>query len=145
MSTRATADESVTSSWSASRDYQGTRTVATSNTEGDGDGFSEDGDFFSHDHNVIQNVSVEESATGYDDDVYRSEWGASMTEMAWGWTAGGGVSFAVTGNLIWTTEGYYYDLGEHSIRAKDSNYGTTYEISQRFNGYLARTGVEWKF
>ena len=58
---------------------------------------------------------------------------------------GGGISFGVTENIILTTDGYYYDLGEHSITATSSSGNASYTVSQRFDGYVVRTGLEWKF
>lgn len=72
-------------------------------------------------------------------------WNASESETAYGYAVGGGISFGVTDNIILTSDGYYYDLGEHSITAKSSSGDASYTVSQRFDGYVVRTGVEWKF
>lgn len=74
-----------------------------------------------------------------------TSWDASKSETATGYAVGGGFSFAVTDNVILTSDGYYYDLGRHSITATDNFDDSSYTISQRFDGYVLRTGVEWKF
>jgi opacity protein-like surface antigen len=135
MSTSAHVDETVNASWDASRGYEGYNT----DTFDDNNGGSVENE------SVDSEVSIDEQAIGQHNEVYGSEWGGSMSETAWGWTAGGGMSFAITDNAIWTTEAYYYDLGEHSLRVTDARYGASYEVSQRFDGYMARTGIEWKF
>jgi outer membrane immunogenic protein len=83
--------------------------------------------------------------TGTSSSAANTTWSKSESETAYGYAVGGGLSFAVTNNFIWTTDGYYYDLGEHSIEAKSSVGDSTYEITQRFDGYVMRTGLEWKF
>lgn len=72
-------------------------------------------------------------------------WSNSESETAYGYAVGGGISFGVTENIILTTDGYYYDLGEHSITATSSSGNASYTVSQRFDGYVVRTGLEWKF
>jgi len=72
-------------------------------------------------------------------------WSESDSKTAYGYAIGGGVSFAVTENVIFTGDGYYYDLGEHSITATSSSGAASYTVSQHFDGYVLRTGLEWKF
>lgn len=83
--------------------------------------------------------------TGSSTTTANTSWEASDSKTAYGYAVGGGVSFAVTDNLIWTSDGYYYDLGRHSITARDNYDDSAYTISQRFDGYVVRTGMEWKF
>lgn len=72
-------------------------------------------------------------------------WSESDSKTAYGYAIGGGVSYALTENVIVTGDGYYYDLGEHSITATSSSGDASYTVSQRFDGYVLRTGLEWKF
>ena len=86
-----------------------------------------------------------ETDTGSSADSANTTWSNSESETAYGYAVGGGISFGVTENIILTTDGYYYDLGEHSITATSSSGNASYTVSQRFDGYVVRTGLEWKF
>jgi len=72
-----------------------------------------------------------------------TDWSGKKSKTAYGYALGGGFSHAVTDNLIWTTDGYYYDLGRHSMKARSTD--SSYTISQRFDGYVVRTGAEYRF
>lgn len=72
-----------------------------------------------------------------------SDWSGRKSKTAYGYAVGGGFSYAVTDNLIWTTDGYYYDLGSQSMKVRSMD--SSYTISQRFDGYVVRTGAEYRF
>jgi outer membrane immunogenic protein len=65
-----------------------------------------------------------------------------------GWTAGGGVEYALSQNITLKAEYLYYDLGKQAVRASDP---TTFPASEyldyRFStsGNLARAGINYKF
>lgn len=94
----------------------------------------------------VTEVSENSSPDGTDEVVTNNvSWSGSDSEMKYGYAVGGGFSHAITDNVILTVDGYYYDLGKHSVTAVD-NYGeTSYTVSQKFDGYVARGGVEYKF
>ncbi len=74
-----------------------------------------------------------------------TSWSASDSETKYGFAVGGGASYAVTDNVILTLDGYYYDLGRHSLTAVDSHGETSYTVSQDFDGYVVRSGLEYQF
>jgi outer membrane immunogenic protein len=70
----------------------------------------------------------------------------SSTETRWGWTAGGGLEFALGGN--WTAKGeyLYYDLGRTSYVLTDPNFpGVTYGATTEYRGHIARAGLNHRF
>lgn len=78
--------------------------------------------------------------TTWQDDDYDSENSYDDSETRTGWTAGGGVEFAVDANWTVKAEGLYYDLGTETVDYND--YGT-YEDS--VTGVVARVGANYKF
>jgi outer membrane immunogenic protein len=64
--------------------------------------------------------------------------------MRAGWTAGAGVSYAVSNTLSIKSEALYYDLGKKSVPFvySSTNYGP---YSNRNTGLVARLGVDYKF
>ena len=77
-----------------------------------------------------------------DGDIYNYSYGATHT----GWTAGGGVEYAITNNLTLKIEGLYTDLGNNPAN-------NVYEGYETYAGYYTRTecqvrdgarGLNWK-
>jgi outer membrane immunogenic protein len=65
-----------------------------------------------------------------------------------GWTAGGGVEYALSQNISLKAEYLYYDLGKSTVRASDPTAFPANEyLDYRFSttGNLARAGVNYKF
>jgi outer membrane immunogenic protein len=64
-----------------------------------------------------------------------------------GWTAGGGIEYAFTGNLTAKVEGLYYDLGEDTISAHPVPVPNTFTRGMTFEtqGAIARAGINYKF
>jgi outer membrane immunogenic protein len=63
-----------------------------------------------------------------------------------GWTAGGGVEFALTDHITIKGEGLYYDLGSEDYSFSEGPGGwnpITTSISA--TGWIGRAGVNWKF
>jgi outer membrane immunogenic protein len=74
----------------------------------------------------------------------------SGSNDAWlfGWTVGGGMKYAVTGNWSLKAEYIYYDLGSISVLTKDpraSHDPLFINFITPFNGYIVRVGIDYKF
>jgi outer membrane immunogenic protein len=95
--------------------------------------------------NTNQGNIANETADGVNNAVNQVTWEGSSSEFRVGYAVGGGVSHAVTDHLVLTLDGYYYDLGVQSVTATDNHGETSYEISQKFDGYLVRVGAEVLF
>jgi outer membrane immunogenic protein len=76
---------------------------------------------------------------------YSNRWKDSRTE--WGWAAGAGLEFALTGNLSLKAEYLYFDLGERSIRYVDPPvFGDQWiEYKFRHDGSIVRVGANYRF
>lgn len=73
-------------------------------------------------------------------------WVARDTQA--GWTAGGGVEYALSQNISLKAEYLYYDLGKSTVRASDPSVFPANEyLDYRFSttGNLARAGVNYRF
>jgi outer membrane immunogenic protein len=79
---------------------------------------------------------------------------ADFSETRVGWTAGGGVEWMLAPNWTARAEYLYYDLGDVSynggtLSAAFTNgfvrYGISPDVDTRFNGHIARLGVNYKF
>jgi hypothetical protein len=74
-----------------------------------------------------------------------------------GWTVGGGVESALTGDLSAKLEFLYYDLGAANVGSQDSGplihnaivgpgaVGDAISSSTRFNGFVVRAGLNYRF
>lgn len=66
----------------------------------------------------------------------------------WGWTAGGGVEYALNKSFSIKAEYLYYDLGEQTVRASDpATFPPGEHIDYLFSnsGSIARAGVNFRF
>jgi outer membrane immunogenic protein len=81
--------------------------------------------------------------------------GSASSERV-GWTAGGGIEYAVTPNWSFKTEYLYYDLGTMSYALSPSTFTfpgfgglhsaiTNTTASARFDGSIVRAGVNYRF
>jgi outer membrane immunogenic protein len=70
-----------------------------------------------------------------------------------GWTAGGGLEYAITQNLTLKAEYLYVDLGTHSILS-DGKYSPAdprfnsdpgQQLTEHFTANIVRVGLNWKF
>jgi len=68
---------------------------------------------------------------------------ASFKDVKAGWTAGGGVEFAIAGNWSTKLEYLYVDLGKNEIVASVGGVTTTFE--RKFTDHIARLGVNYRF
>jgi outer membrane immunogenic protein len=80
----------------------------------------------------------------YADIDKRIHGGKNQNDWRWGWTAGGGVEYAVTDNITMRLEYLYADLGEdnggnNKNKKKNKNFKYDYDQS------LVRAGVNYKF
>jgi outer membrane immunogenic protein len=76
---------------------------------------------------------------------FSPKWHKGGTE--WGWTAGGGIEYAVTNNITVKAEYLYFDLGDETIRGTDGpNFGSEF-IDYKFknDGNIVRAGVNYQF
>lgn len=63
-----------------------------------------------------------------------------------GWTAGGGVEFALTDHITLKGEGLYYDLGSEDYSFDEGPDGySPITTSVDASGWIARAGINWKF
>jgi outer membrane immunogenic protein len=65
-----------------------------------------------------------------------------------GWTAGGGIEYALSQNISLKAEYLYYDLGKSTVRAADpTTFPAGEYLDYRFSttGNLARVGVNYRF
>jgi len=71
---------------------------------------------------------------------------ASDSSVRDGWTAGGGVEYALWSNLTARIEGLYYDMGDQTITS-GVNPNTDYTRNSTFNfkGGIVRAGLNYKF
>ncbi len=60
-----------------------------------------------------------------------------------GWTAGGGVEYAILSNLTFKTEYLYVDLGKNTIF--NGTFGAGININQKTTANIVRAGVNYKF
>jgi outer membrane immunogenic protein len=67
----------------------------------------------------------------------------SESELAFGWTAGAGVEFAITDSLSANVEYRYTDLADTENTGTIFNGGFTYEHENRFQA--VRAGLSWHF
>jgi outer membrane immunogenic protein len=92
-------------------------------------------------------ADVENFASGADPLGRRFEGGSEDTEL--GWTAGGGVEFAVTDNVTLGAEALYFDLGDEDVRLNSVGTavpaGTFIDANFENTGVLARGRVSVKF
>jgi outer membrane immunogenic protein len=79
---------------------------------------------------------------------------ASFSETRAGWTAGAGAEWIFAPHWSAKAEYLYYDLGHTSYNAGELDaafangfvrYGISPEVSTRFNGHIARVGVNYHF
>jgi outer membrane immunogenic protein len=98
---------------------------------------------------------------GFDNTAFGAPPGAtsgSLSEFRFGWTAGGGLEWMLSGNWTAKLEYLYYDLGSASYAtggyAVDlgptnfSGFGVASlatSTTTRFNGSIARVGLNYKF
>lgn len=69
----------------------------------------------------------------------------SVDDTKVGWTAGGGVQFALTDHVDLSGEALYYDLGRVSVTASDpTNVGQNH-ARQALTGVIGRAGINWRF
>jgi outer membrane immunogenic protein len=93
-------------------------------------------------------LAVGEVDNGFSVDTvgyYANSWSHSRTE--WGWTAGGGIEYALWNGLSLKAEYLYYDLGERTIRYTDPPvFGAEYiDYKFKHEGSIARAGVNYRF
>lgn len=80
-------------------------------------------------------------------------WSGSNSEIAVGWTIGGGVEYAFTSNWTAKLEYLYYDLGSESnaalgnaaVRGIPALDGVDYENETDIAGSIVRVGLNYKF
>ena len=65
---------------------------------------------------------------------------AGTTDNRFGWTAGGGLEYALWNQLSMKVEGLYYDLGPHNFGTSG---GTVTRASN--HGEIVRAGLNWNF
>jgi outer membrane immunogenic protein len=73
---------------------------------------------------------------------------ASFSKTLWGWSAGGGLEYAVGGNWLVRAEYLHYDLGTINITAQDPVFAPGTNVtnaSTHFRGEIVRGGVSYKF
>jgi outer membrane immunogenic protein len=73
---------------------------------------------------------------------------ASLSKTLWGWSAGGGLEYAVGGNWLVRAEYLHYDLGTVNITAQDPAFAPGTNVtnaSTHFRGETVRGGVSYKF
>jgi len=70
---------------------------------------------------------------------------ASATTTRAGWTVGGGLEFAFTGNLSGKIEGLYYDMGSVTDAFTSPLTGYTEGAKYNFTGGIIRAGLNYHF
>jgi outer membrane immunogenic protein len=73
---------------------------------------------------------------------------AALSGTLWGWSAGGGVEYAVGGNWSLRAEYLHYDLGSLNLTAADPRFPAGVNVtnaSAHFRGEIVRAGVNYKF
>jgi outer membrane immunogenic protein len=76
--------------------------------------------------------------------VLGTTFAASVPALQEGWTAGAGLAYAITPNLILKTEYLYADLGERTLFA-GTVAGVPASVRERATFNIVRAGVDWKF
>jgi len=70
----------------------------------------------------------------------------SAADTRVGWTVGGGLEWALSGNWSLKAEYLYYDLGNISHSMTDPNFpGTVFNASAGLKGSIARAGLNYRF
>ena len=69
----------------------------------------------------------------------------STNDTRAGWTAGGGVEFAVTDHVTLKGEALYFDLGDVSLVAANPANPSSLNVVKEITGVLARAGINFKF
>jgi outer membrane immunogenic protein len=69
----------------------------------------------------------------------------STTSTEFGWTAGGGVEFAITQNFTAKVEYLFVDLSNGSLSCTVATCGATLAIPVSFDASLVRAGLNYKF
>ncbi len=98
-----------------------------------------------------------------------AQWSGSNSRLLTGFAVGSGMAYALTDNIIFKLEGYYYNLGSISttaygtgtqtltvnsgnspVAASPNGYNkaavvTPYSVSRSIDGFIAKVGVQFKF
>ncbi len=78
-------------------------------------------------------------------------WSGSNSPTLVGWTAGGGLEYAITNNITIRGEYLFYDLGsQKTVFGPNSAAGidfpaTTFAAKANYDGSIARGAINWKF
>jgi outer membrane immunogenic protein len=62
-----------------------------------------------------------------------------------GWTAGGGIEYALTNNLTAKVEYLFVDLGNGSLSCSVATCGVAFSVPVSFDASLVRAGINYKF
>ena len=91
------------------------------------------------------------TSVGSDDDGnFAGLWTGRKAGTRAGWTLGGGIEYAITGNLTIKGEYLYYDLGRSKYLLSGSATDPDDEflganVRRKTNGSIVRAGLNWKF
>ena len=78
-------------------------------------------------------------------------WSGSGGPTLVGWTAGGGLEYAITNNITIRGEYLFYDLGSERVAIAPNGAaagdfpGAAFTAKANFEGSIARGGINWKF
>jgi outer membrane immunogenic protein len=91
-------------------------------------------------------AGVDQDTSGITTPAALGNFHGSSDDTQVGWTAGGGVEFAVAEHITLKAEALYFDLGKQSATATDPTFnGSSYTVSHDVNGVIARAGLNYKF
>ena len=89
---------------------------------------------------AFANAKLESEGTIVFDDQSTADFNDSDSSTLTGWTAGGGVEYAFTDNIIGRVEVRYSDFGKDTFHLNDSG-----DVKAGFSQTAATVGISYKF